>query len=177
MTYPEPLQDIDRYIDMEGQLSRYDASRFYKILKSFSKEAKRKNDVVLAEEVERLWRRVEAATKAPVARMMATERKRVRFGDLADANVVWEQMSIEERKGILKRIGFSEEDANKNALSSHVPLEDVTYDELTIRTGVVWGEMLEKIATYPRSEERRQYLRGQRGGMRRVHLYRRRIGW
>ena len=174
MVLPQPLEEMERYIQQEGRLSPYDASRFRKVLALFAREARKKRDVVLEQEVERLQRRIDATTRAPPVHALALERKRLPRVDFSDANRVWEQISLEEREALLKRIGFSAEDAAREKYPRHVPLEDTAHDQLTIPTGTTWEEMLRIIAAYPRSEERHRYLREQRGGLRRIRLYRRR---
>lgn len=173
MVLPQPLENIERFIQQEGRLSPYDASRFRKVLALFGREARKKHDVVLEQEIERLERRVVAASRAPPVRAMAIERKRVSFGAFADANVVWNQMSVEEREAFMRRIGFVEEEVQHGKYTSHAPLEDETHDGLTMHTGITWEEMLAQVLAYPRSAERRSYLREKRGGLRRVHTYRR----
>lgn len=165
MAFPQPLEDIDRYIRGTGRISLYEAGRFRKILGVFVREAKKKHDVILEQEVERLQRQIDRATQAPPVHVLAIEReKRPRFS-LSDANVVWRQLSVEERVAVLERAGFESDEARKLSTVSHVPYEDDV-------AGLEWYDVVRMIVLYPKSEERRTYLRT--GTLRRVRSYRRR---
>lgn len=163
MAFPQPLEDIDRYIRGTGRISLYEAGRFRKILGVYVREARKKCDVVLEQEVERLQRQIDRSTQAPPVHVLAIEHeKRPRFR-LSDANVVWGQIAVEERVAILERAGFESDEARRLSTASHVPYEDDV-------AGLEWYDVVRMIALYPKSEERRKYL----GTLRRVRSYRRR---